>query len=118
MENITELTEENITELTEENITELTEENITKLCEFIKTKRGKMTDEVLAKMVEDQFSYLSMNFENCTQIDKRIYGKSGGYWRAAYDYPNDGDEVDVPTYDGEGETCIVENVGFFTMGVY
>ncbi len=96
------------------NNIEITDKEIDKLCNFIKTKRIEITDEELSNIILDKYN---LNFGICRQIDNMIYKKGGGYFRNAYNFPNDGDVVSVPLLYGGIRNAIVNNAGFFTMNI-
>ena len=51
-------------------------------------------------------------FGDAHDIDQKIFGKGGGYWRAAYNLPK---ELDYVEFNGNITNNIAKNVGIFTF---
>jgi hypothetical protein len=82
----------------------------TEIVNYIKENRNNFSDEEIAEKLEEKFPDIVFNFSFCAKIDKILYPENGygGYWRAAYNYPQENEEL---SEDG----TIAKNCGFFTF---
>ncbi len=85
---------------------------------FIKERHGTISDKELNELIDDKFSTAKLTFPDCSSIDNKLYPEHHrGYWRAAFGFPNNGDEVRITNRNGETRICVVEDSAFFTMNV-
>jgi hypothetical protein len=61
-------------------------------------------------------TYGKLDYSVCARVDRDLFGCTGyGYWRIAFDYPNDGDCVRLPSKPSITARVII--CGFFTFEV-
>lgn len=95
--------------------------DVDEIVKFIKDKRHtKMADEQINFLLNDKFNNDShLDFEKCNWIDNILYPElhQRGYWREAYDFPQNGDTIYVPMCGGPDKKFIVKDSGFFCFNV-
>jgi hypothetical protein len=74
-------------------------------------KKGLSDNDIDVKIFE---TYGRLDYGVCFAVDRDIFGCRGhGYWRLAFGYPNNGDEVQIEALG----KCRVMRSGFFTFEI-
>lgn len=93
-----------------------------KICKFIMTSKFEgMSDNDITEKSKNFFNNdFPFHFSNCLIIDQMLniidsymFRSGGGRWRAAYNYPKDGDDITLHQQYGIAFRC-----GFYTFSIY
>lgn len=86
------------------------------IIDFIKielNKNHKLEPWEIYELVVKEFPFInesSLNFNDATLIDKYFFGKCGSYWRSAYNFPKELDDINC-----HEQKLSAYDVGIFTF---
>lgn len=93
----------------------LTPAKMTQVVDFILAKRQEdLSDSEIGQLVETKFADYRLTFGDCAKMDLELGNHHyGGYWRAAYDWPQKDDTLSVE----DTKSITVTDCGFFTFSM-
>ena len=97
-------------------MTNLEVKDLIAMLQFYTEKNENLSSEEMEKEITEKFKHLGLNFGKCRQFDIALTGNSNqSYWRGAYDYPKNGDEITYTDMWGVERLGIASDCGLFTF---